>query len=131
LALEFYLAKRPGIPGKTSDEILALSELLNRLGAKLGTTTPDRYRNPNGVYMKLMNFRRFDPDYQGKGLVRGGKDEAIIWERYFSKPRELYEAASAVRAFVQSAEMPSAHPDTKKSHKGEPLIDARNPAARG
>jgi hypothetical protein len=24
-----------------------------------------------------MNFRRFDPSYEGKGLERGGKDEGV------------------------------------------------------
>jgi hypothetical protein len=43
------------------------------------------FRNPNGVYMKLMNFRRFDPVYraQGKsGLVRGNKLEEIVWRDF-------------------------------------------------
>ena len=32
--------------------------------------------------MKICNFLRFDPDYQGKGLERGGKLEKIVWDEY-------------------------------------------------
>jgi hypothetical protein len=56
-----------------------LSRLLNQLTVTIGTGSPD-FRNPNGVYMKLMNFRRFDPIYQAQGksgLTRGNKLELL------------------------------------------------------
>jgi hypothetical protein len=70
VTLNFYLLPNPSIPDKRSSEILELSDFLNRLQIKLGGETGDKFRNPNGVYMKLMNFRRFDPSYEGKGLER-------------------------------------------------------------
>jgi len=54
-------------PRKGSAEIDELSETLNRLGRYLGIATEDRFRNVNGVYMKLMNFRRFDPLFTEAG----------------------------------------------------------------
>ena len=100
--LDFYLRQRPKIPGKTSAEISELSDLLNRLQTKLGGEIGDKFRNNNGVYMKLMNFRRFDPQYPGVGLERGGKDEEVVWNLYADHPSELGKAASAIRAFVDS-----------------------------
>ena len=79
MTLDFYLLHNPSIPDKRSSEILELSDFLNRLQMKLGGEAGDKFRNPNGVYMKLMNFRRFDPSYEGKGLERGGKDDEVVW----------------------------------------------------
>lgn len=57
--------------------------------------------------MKLMNFRRFDPDYPGKGLERGGKDEEVVWKLFAHDPIELKKVATAVRAFASdNAELP-------------------------
>ena len=75
VTLDFYLQHAPGIPGKTSSQIFALSDFLNLLQSKIGGDIPDKFRNVNAVYMKLMNFLRFDPDYEGTGLTRGSKDE--------------------------------------------------------
>lgn len=61
LALALYLRFDGNPPGKASPEIIELSALLNRI---VGDQKATDYRNPNGVYMKLMNFRRFDPVYQ-------------------------------------------------------------------
>ena len=69
IALDLYLQHRASPPGKDSKEVLAVSEVLNRIGTKLhGDVGKEKtYRNANGVYMKLMNFRRFDPEYTGTG----------------------------------------------------------------
>ena len=47
-----------------------------------GFTKAERFRNANGFYMKLMNFRRFDPVFTGVGKVelsRGGKAEEEVF----------------------------------------------------
>ena len=102
VTLDFYLRHAPSIPGKTSTDIADLSDLLNRLQSKIGGDIPDKFRNINGTYMKLMNFRRFDPDYEGAGLERGGKDEEVVWNLYASKPDELRKIADTIRSFVSS-----------------------------
>jgi hypothetical protein len=74
LALDLYAHFKVNPPGKSSSEVVKLSGLLNEIGAQIGNRASD-FRNVNGVYMKVMNFRRFDPAYisQGKkGLQRGG-----------------------------------------------------------
>jgi len=105
--LDFYLQRTPKIPSKSSADITALSKLLNRLQTKLGGEIKDKFRNNNGVYMKLMNFRRFDPEYKGKGMTHGGKDEGLVWNLFAHDPFELRKVASAVKEFVTSnAEIP-------------------------
>jgi 5-methylcytosine-specific restriction protein A len=49
-----------------------------------------------------MNFRRFDPEYKGKGMQHGGKDEEVVWNLYAHDPDELRKVANAVTAFVAS-----------------------------
>lgn len=64
------------------------------------------FRNANGVYMKLMNFRRFDPNYtaEGKvGLTRGGHEEEIVWREFAEHPDRCRQVAAAIRAGVAAA----------------------------
>ena len=100
IALDFYLQHAPSIPGKTSPEVIALSELLNSLQIRLGGDVHETFRNPAGVYMKLMNFRRFDPAYQGIGLAHGNQDEEVVWNLYANKPAELHDLAKHISSFV-------------------------------
>jgi len=60
----------------------------------------ETYRNPAGVYMKLMNFRRFDPGYSGVGLAHGNKDEQVVWDLYSDNKTELSKLSSRITQFV-------------------------------
>ena len=103
LALDLYLRNRASPPGKESPEVLELSALLNLIGSILGQGESTTYRNGNGVYMKMMNFRRFDPEFtsDGKvGLIRGNKDEEVVWNEFSSDPLRLAEVVNAIRMAV-------------------------------
>jgi 5-methylcytosine-specific restriction enzyme A len=100
LALDFYLRHTPKIPSKASLEVVSLSTLLNKMQERLGGDRTQTFRNPSGVYMKLMNFRRFDPGYSGKGLPNGNKDEETVWNLYADKPVELANLAARIANFV-------------------------------
>lgn len=105
LALDLYMKHRSSPPGKHSDEVADLSRLLNRLGQALGRSTNVTYRNYNGVYMKLMNFRSIDPDYtkDGRvGLQRRNKDEMVVWELFANNRGALQNAAHCI---IQSLEV--------------------------
>ena len=102
IALEFYLRHAPSIPGKDSIRIAGLSDFLRTMNTKLRGEVSATYRNANGVYMKLMNFRRFDPKYEGRGLQRGNRDEEIVWHLFVSRRLELERVATAIRALVGS-----------------------------
>jgi hypothetical protein len=71
LALDMYLKYAGNPPGTSSAEIGELSVTLNHLARYLGVIRDARFRNANGVYMKL-NFRRFDPAFRAVGQGRLG-----------------------------------------------------------
>ena len=101
LALDLYLRHRSSPPAKNSKEVVELSDLLNRIAAKLhgGVGREKTYRNANGVYMKLMNFRRFDPEYTGtgkKGLTAGNKDEEVVWKQFATDAVRCHAVAQAI-----------------------------------
>ena len=107
VALDFYLRHAPVIPGKHAQEVAELSEFLKRLQGAMGGAISEDFRNHNGVYMKLMNFRRLDPEYPGKGLLRGGREEETVWGLYYEKSDELRTVSANIRAFVLSQAVPS------------------------
>jgi 5-methylcytosine-specific restriction enzyme A len=98
LALELYMECRPNFPGPNDGRIIALSGFLNQLAQTLrGSSSGTKFRNPNGVAMKLQNLRRFDPTQEGKGLSGGGKLEEAIWTTFSESPQHLGAAAAAIR----------------------------------
>jgi predicted HNH restriction endonuclease len=100
LALDMYLRFAGNPPLKGSAEIDELSQTLNCLGQYLGIATEDRFRNVNGVYMKLMNFRRFDPVFTeagGRGLSRGGHGDEEVWNEFAFDPERCHTVAQTIR----------------------------------
>ena len=91
ITLNFYHKNYPKIPEKSSIEIKELSEFLGKLNVKLGVTGNENLRNPNGVYMKLMNFHHFNTEHQGDGLKGGSKLDEKIWNEYLNKKKYLIE----------------------------------------
>jgi 5-methylcytosine-specific restriction protein A len=47
--------------------------------------------------MKLCNFLRFDPDYEGKGLDAGSKLDEEVWDEFYSDRIRLAATAEAIR----------------------------------
>jgi predicted HNH restriction endonuclease len=89
-----------------SPAIQELSTVLNDLQRALGTIGQATLRNTNGVYMKLMNFRRFDPVYMadGKsGLKAGNRLEGELWEEFHSNPARLSRVAALIRGGISDA----------------------------
>ena len=97
LALDLYFRVNPVHTSEKHPEIQALSRLLNQLPIHDHRPIRDVFRNPNGVYMKLCNFLRFDPDYKGTGLVRGGKAERIVWDEFSTNRARLRSTARAIQ----------------------------------
>lgn len=109
LALELYLQTKPSPPGKSSPQITELSVLLNRLADSRLVIHSPKFRNADGVYMKLMNFRRVDPDFQSQGksgLTRGAKGEEDVWARYANDLSALSNAAAIIKSLIESDEVP-------------------------
>lgn len=104
LALDLY-KRHSGNPAKDGADIVELSRTLNALGADL-TGRTEVFRNANGVYMKVMNFRRFDEAYSSlgkKGLTRGNKLEEEVWNHFARDQERLAATAAAIRSQLESA----------------------------
>ena len=127
LALDLYMVDPISPPGKQSREILELSDYLNRLGSQVAADKAT-YRNPNGVYMKLMNFRRFDPTFIGAGKVglqRGGKGDERVWNDFAGDRAQLHTVAAAIRAAIDAEvaapPVPSEEEETAEAMEGRIL----------
>lgn len=104
LALDLYMRNPASPPGKSSSEVRELSDFLNAMGRRLGTGSQPDYRNPNGIYMKMMNFRSFDPVFTGDvkvGLTRGNKLDQLIWNVFANDRDRLASVAALIRSSIR------------------------------
>ncbi len=83
-------------------DVIELSETLKAL--PLHPDRPDavRFRNPNGVNLKLANFRAID--MPGHGMGRGNRLDREVWEEFAVQPRGLASVAAAIRAGLNRKE---------------------------
>ena len=108
LALELYIDLRGKLPDQTDERVIELSNELRTLSLSENANS-GTFRNPNGVAMKLGNFRRFDPLQiaEGKtGLSRGGKLEEQIWNEFANDIPFLKATTSAIRSFLVKGNLP-------------------------
>jgi len=97
LALDLYFRIDFVQPANKDLEYAELSDLLNKLPIHPKESIQEKFRNPNGVYMKLSNFLRFDPAYSGKGLDAGSKLDEIVWNEYAQDKEKLKKIARLIR----------------------------------
>lgn len=95
LALELYLSA--GILDDLDESVVELSDLLNSLDLHERSETGTKFRNANGVSMKLVNFASLDPSYSGRGLVSTGAATRDVWEEFRGDLDAVEEAARAIR----------------------------------
>ena len=105
LAFDVYMRHRPIIPGDRHPDVLELSTLLRDLAEQTQSLSSATFRNANGVAMKLQNFRRLDPDQNGKGLRAGGSGEQEVWSLFEQAPQRLTASAAAIRAAVLAGDL--------------------------
>ncbi len=94
LALDLYF-KKEGSPDKKDPDVLELSRLLRRLPIHPASIRTGKFRSPNSVAMKCMNFQRFDPSKSG-GLSRGAKIEEEIWNEFVKDKASLHDIADGL-----------------------------------
>jgi 5-methylcytosine-specific restriction enzyme A len=102
LALELYFRHNPNSISAKHQEVLKLSKILNSLPIHGISSEYVNFRNPNGVYMKMSNFLRLDPNYNGKGLERGSKLEEEVWNEFYPNKSKLRDLAKNIKASVNS-----------------------------
>ena len=84
------------IPGQDSGEIARLSRLLKVLSAYPLELQGEKYRNPQGVYLKLMNLRAVQTD-GAHGMNAYSQMDAAVWRDYIDNLTELHTEAAAIR----------------------------------
>ena len=105
LALDLYV--RSGLLDDTDPAVVELSRVLNALEIHSERPDADRFRNPNGVALKLANFAALDDNYHGRGMTSYSKLDAEVWHRYESRRDALAADASAIR---EGRELPAVPP---------------------
>ncbi len=115
LALDLYFRVDVLTVSPADAEVLELSRQLNRLRRSGNGQSNPLYRNPNGVRMKLSNFLRFDPTYEGKGLSRGGRLEREVWEEFSANRLALAKQAAMIVNAISLLETKDDEPSTSSS----------------
>jgi 5-methylcytosine-specific restriction protein A len=95
LALDLYL--REGLLDDRHPDVIELSHTLNQLSASSIHPDAERFRNPNGVAMKLANFASLDPHYGGVALARGSRGDLEVWREFLTDRDRLKQEAERVR----------------------------------
>lgn len=98
LAMDLYV--RRGLPGPFDPDVVELSQVLNRFRGANPVADPDKYRNRNGVHMKLANFRA--RERPGHGMSHGNRVEAEVWERFADRHDLLAAEAAAIRKEIHA-----------------------------
>ena len=127
LALDLYFQYLPTKINKNHPAVVELSEVLNTLPIHTDRPNKEKFRNPNGVYMKMCNFLRFDPGYSGKGLSAGGKSDQEVWDEFAGDQDYLRSLALNIRSITGSEESekirnPSYDEDDSEAVEGRVLF---------
>ena len=97
LLLDLYFDKNLGSINSNNPKIIALSEFLNRLPIHTHRPSPQKFRNPNGIAMKLANIQALDPNYKGKGLDAYSKLKKEVFEEFHLDIERLHKIANQIK----------------------------------
>lgn len=100
LLLDLYFSHDPRSLSSRHPAVQSLSRLL--AGSNLAGNLPknDRFRNPDGISMKIANLMHLDPDYPGEGLASHSKQDAEAWDAFSARRQECNELAAAIRCHL-------------------------------
>ena len=99
LALNLYNKFQKGGPSKNDPEVIKCSNVLRSMNPE-ASADDAKYRNANGVYLRLMNYRSCDPYWlnQGKkGMDSGSKGKCKeIWEEFEGYHEDVEDLANQI-----------------------------------
>jgi len=122
LALDLYYSLESGQMNTKHPKVIELSNLLNKLPIHNNRPDKDKFRNPNGVNLKLGNFKFYDPNYEGEGLKGGSKlDKEVLFE-FYEKKALLKTIANNIKSTVNNNQIVDQlynipNEDNDESHK--------------
>lgn len=100
LALNLYVrAGRKQLP-PGHDDVLRLSQLLNRLPVHPVAARDEAFRNPNGISMILGNFLGIDPQHSQSGLSRNNQLQTTVWNDFIDYPDRLRRTSEAIETAI-------------------------------
>jgi len=107
LALDLYSRLEPGQIHAKNPEIQELSRLLNRL--PIFDVRPDevKFRNANGVGLKLSNFLALDPTYHGKGMQSYSQLDKKVFAEFEFDTEKLHRLANHIRKIAADPVLPN------------------------
>jgi len=97
LALDLYFSKERGPIDDKNKKIIEVSKIINKLPLFPDRPDKEKFRNANGVTLKLSNFLHFDPDYNGTGMKGGSKLDREVFEEYYSQREKLKSIAEEIK----------------------------------
>jgi len=107
LALDLYSKLEPGQINARNPDIQELSRLLNRL--PIFNVRPDevKFRNPNGVGLKLSNFLALDTSYHGKGMQSYSQLDKKVFEEFEFNTDKLHRIAAHISKIAADPILPN------------------------
>lgn len=102
LALDLYFDKDRGSIDHRNEKIIELSRILNELPLFQHRPDQERFRNPNGVTLKLSNFLAIDPDYHGKGMASSSKLDKAVFQEFYEKRQLLRRIAAEIKQITSN-----------------------------
>jgi 5-methylcytosine-specific restriction protein A len=105
LALDLYFDDELGSVDANNPKIIALSELLNKLPIFDHKPDQQTFRNPNGVTLKLSNFKALDPQYLGKGMESYSKLDKKVFEEFSNDINLLRKIANEINLISTNSEL--------------------------
>jgi 5-methylcytosine-specific restriction protein A len=105
LALDLYFSKDRGSIDDKNSKIIELSKTLNDLPLFPDRPDEEKFRNPNGVTLKLSNFLVFDPEYKGRGMTGGSKLDEQVFKEFYNNKDKLAAIASEIKKVATNEEI--------------------------
>ncbi len=97
LALDLYL-QEGRVP--TDESVRDLSKVLRAIPIDRHFADDPRFRNENGVRLKVSSFVAIDPASDTSGMSRHGAGDVAVWDEFHQRPDELHAAAMAIRSVI-------------------------------
>lgn len=102
LALDLYFQPDRGTIEARNPNIIQLSADLNQLPIFSSRPDAERFRNPNGVGLKLSNFLAIDPQYSGKGMQAYSKLDKEVFEEFANDRQRLHTIAHQIKEVIRN-----------------------------
>ena len=105
LALQLYHRIEAREMDSKNPKIIEVSEILNKLPIHKSRKEHFKFRNPNGVSMKLNNFKAIDPDYDGKGMDRYSRLDKEVFFEFQKNIDGLNRIAEQIKSAISNPDL--------------------------